>query len=47
MIFARVNPYLRSDMNRHRLTASIGESGIFTTLHEAMAAARGGVQSNN
>jgi sulfate permease, SulP family len=47
MIFARVSPYLRSDMNRHQLTASIGESGIFTTLHEAIAAARGGVQSNN
>jgi sulfate permease, SulP family len=51
MIFGRVNPYLRSDMDRHRLTASIGESGIFTTLHEALAAARGsviaGVQSNN
>jgi sulfate permease, SulP family len=43
MIFARVNPYLRSDKDRHRLTASIGESGIFTTLHEAIAAARASV----
>jgi sulfate permease, SulP family len=42
IIFARVSPYLRSDMNRHRLTAAIGETWIFTTLHEAIAAARGG-----
>ena len=51
MIFARVNPYLRSDMDRHRLTAAIGETWIFTTLHEAIAAARGsvpgGVQIDN
>jgi sulfate permease, SulP family len=43
MIFARVNPYLRSDMDRHRLTAAIGETWIFTTLHEAIAAVRGSV----
>jgi sulfate permease, SulP family len=45
MIFARVNPYLRSDMDRHRITATIGESGIFTTLHEAIAATRSGTQA--
>ena len=42
MIFARVSPYLRSDMDRHGITAAIGEARIFTTLHEAIAAARGG-----
>ena len=42
MIFARVSPYLRADMDRHGITAAIGEARIFTTLHEAIAAARGG-----
>jgi sulfate permease, SulP family len=41
IIFARVSPYLRSDMERHRLTEAIGEAWIFTTLHEALAAVRG------
>ena len=40
IIFARVSPYLRSDMDRHQITAVIGETRIFTTLHEALAAAR-------
>jgi MFS superfamily sulfate permease-like transporter len=40
--FARVSPYLRSDMDRHGITAAIGAEGIFTTLHEAIAAARAG-----
>jgi len=43
VVFARVSPYLRSDMDRHRITASVGEARIFTTLHEAIAAARGDV----
>jgi sulfate permease, SulP family len=42
MIFARVSPYLRSDMDRHGITAALGEARIFTTLHEAIAAVRGG-----
>ena len=42
LIFARVSPYLRSDMDRHGITAAIGEARIFTTLHEAIAAARCG-----
>ena len=42
VVFARVSPYLRSDMDRHRITAAIGETRIFTTLHEAVAAVRGG-----
>jgi high affinity sulfate transporter 1 len=41
MIFARVGPYLRSDMDRHGVTAALGETRVFTTLHEAIAAARG------
>jgi high affinity sulfate transporter 1 len=40
MVFARVNQYLRSDMDRHGITAALGETRIFTTLHEAIAAAR-------
>jgi SulP family sulfate permease len=42
IIFARVSPYLRSDMDRHCITAAIGEARIFSTLHEAVAAARSG-----
>jgi SulP family sulfate permease len=42
MAFARVSPYLRSDMDRHGITAAIGETHIFTTLHEAIAAVRFG-----
>jgi sulfate permease, SulP family len=39
LIFGRVNAYLRSDMNRHGITAAVGETRIFATLHEAIAAA--------
>jgi MFS superfamily sulfate permease-like transporter len=42
VVFARVSPYLRADMDRHYITAAIGEARIFTTLHEAIAAMRGG-----
>jgi sulfate permease, SulP family len=45
LVFARVNRYLRSDMNRHGITAAIGEARIFTTLHEALAAVRGAAHS--
>jgi MFS superfamily sulfate permease-like transporter len=38
MVFARVSPYLRSDMDRHGITAATGEPRIFATLHEAIAA---------
>jgi sulfate permease, SulP family len=43
MMFARVSPYLRSDMDRHGVAAALGETRVFTTLHEAIAAARGGM----
>jgi MFS superfamily sulfate permease-like transporter len=39
LVFARVSSYLKSDMDRHGITAAIGERQIFTTLHEAIAAA--------
>jgi len=39
LIFGRVNDYLRSDLDRHRITAAVGEQWIFPTLHEALAAA--------
>ncbi len=42
MIFARVSPYLKDDMDRHGITAAIGETRIFTTLHEAIAVVRSG-----
>jgi SulP family sulfate permease len=42
VVFARVSPSLRSDMDRHRITAVVGEARIFTTLHEAIALAQGG-----
>ena len=40
--FARVGPYLRADMQRHGIIDALDGGGIFTTLHEAMDAARGG-----
>jgi sulfate permease, SulP family len=43
MVFARVSSYLRSDMDRHGITAAIGETRIFKTLHESIAAVHAGV----
>ncbi|WP_144148634.1 SulP family inorganic anion transporter [Paraburkholderia sp. BCC1884] len=39
VIFARVNRYLRSDMDRHGITAIVEERCIFSTLHEALTTA--------
>ena len=39
--FGRVSPSLRADLDRHGVSAKIGESRIFATLHEAIEAARG------
>ena len=47
LVFARVSRYLRSDMDRHGVTATIGEARIFTTLHEALAAVRGDTHAPN
>jgi MFS superfamily sulfate permease-like transporter len=41
VVFARVSPYLHSDLDRHRITPAIGATRIFATLHEALAAVRG------
>lgn len=41
VVFARVSPYLRSDLHRHRIAAVIGEDKIFATLHEAIDSVRG------
>ena len=40
IVFARVSPYLRSDMDRHHITEAVGEKWIFATLHEAITAVR-------
>ncbi|MEZ5888961.1 MAG: SulP family inorganic anion transporter [Xanthobacteraceae bacterium] len=42
MIFARVSPYLRSDMDRHGITDAMGKTHVFTTLHEAINAVHSG-----
>ena len=42
MVFGRVSPYLRSDMDRHGISAAVGEARIFPTLHEAIAAVQAG-----
>ena len=42
VVFGRVNPYLKSDMDRHCISPVVGESRIFSTLHEAIALAHGG-----
>jgi sulfate permease, SulP family len=39
VVFGRVNAYLRADMDRHGITSILGAQNIFTTLHEALAAA--------
>jgi MFS superfamily sulfate permease-like transporter len=38
--FARANAYLRADLDRHGLSAELGKTRIFGTLHEALEAAR-------
>ena len=40
VLFARVNRYLRGDLDRHCLTPVIGETRIFSTLHEGLAAVK-------
>ena len=40
VVFGRVNSYLRSDMDRHGLTATVGAAHVFPTLHQAIAFAR-------
>jgi sulfate permease, SulP family len=40
IVFGRVSPYLRADMDRHGITAAACADHIFPTLHEAVAAVR-------
>ena len=42
VMFARVNTYLRADLDRHGISAKLGEARIFATLHEAIDARRPG-----
>jgi SulP family sulfate permease len=42
LVFARVSPYLRADMDRHGLSDVIGERYLFPTLHQALALVHGG-----
>src|SRR3984957_10809210 len=41
IVFGRVTSYLKSDLDRHGITAAVGAERIFRTLHEAIAYARG------
>lgn len=36
LIFGRVSPFLRADMDRHRIAAAIGPNNLCATLHEAL-----------
>jgi MFS superfamily sulfate permease-like transporter len=40
VVLGRVSPFLRADLDRHGISAKLGEARIFETLHEAIAAAR-------
>ncbi|HVN38019.1 MAG TPA: SulP family inorganic anion transporter [Myxococcota bacterium] len=41
LVFGRVSPGLRADLERHRVVEALGEHCVFATLHEAVARARG------
>jgi high affinity sulfate transporter 1 len=38
LVFARVSPDLRSDLDRHGIVGTVGEQRVFSTMHEALAA---------
>jgi sulfate permease, SulP family len=40
VIFGRVSSYLRSDMDRHGISAAVGATRIFDSLHQAIAMTR-------
>ncbi|MDN7355344.1 SulP family inorganic anion transporter [Acetobacter senegalensis] len=40
VIFGRVSPYLRADMDRHVISDVLGKENIFSQLHTALAEAR-------
>ncbi len=37
ILFARVSPYLRADLQRHGITHCVGVEHVFPTLHQALA----------
>lgn len=37
ILFARVSPYLRADLERHGIIHRVGASHVFSTLHQALA----------
>ena len=39
LVFGRVSPDLRADMQRHRILAAVGGERVFATLREAIACA--------
>jgi sulfate permease, SulP family len=41
LVFGRVGPDLRADMDRHGILALLGAGHVFATLHEAIALTRG------
>jgi high affinity sulfate transporter 1 len=41
LVFARVSPFLRADMDRHGVREAIGDAHLFARLHEALAMVRG------
>jgi SulP family sulfate permease len=46
VVFGRVSPYLRSDMDRHGISAALGASRIFATLHEALENVHAGADTD-
>jgi high affinity sulfate transporter 1 len=40
VLFSRVNPYLRTDLDRHGITGIIGADHVFVTLHQALASVK-------
>jgi MFS superfamily sulfate permease-like transporter len=38
LVFARATAYLRADLDRHGITRAVGETHVFESLHEALAA---------
>ena len=40
VVFGRVSPYLRADMDRHRITPVVGAENLYTQLHTAIGAAQ-------
>jgi high affinity sulfate transporter 1 len=46
IVFARVGPTLRADMDRHGVSAAIGEALIFSTRHKALKLVQNGAEAS-